>query len=85
MIETCFIENSHKQSDSIQNTLLYYVYKLEIYTRAVSEISCRSEGLKKDHMKYIYLKAENILLINYKDKGVAITGDYYADLLKHLK
>lgn len=36
-------------------------------------------------MATVFWDTEGILLIDYKDKGVSITGEYYADLLRQLK
>lgn len=36
-------------------------------------------------MATVFWDAEGILLINYKDKGVSITGEYYASILERLK
>lgn len=36
-------------------------------------------------MATVFWDSEGILLINYKDKGVSITGNYYASILEQLK
>ncbi|CAH2103708.1 unnamed protein product [Euphydryas editha] len=36
-------------------------------------------------MATVFWDSEGILLIDYKDKGVSITGEYYASILEQLK
>ncbi|CAH2105734.1 unnamed protein product [Euphydryas editha] len=36
-------------------------------------------------MATVFWDSEGILLIDYKDKGVSITGEYYASILERLK
>ncbi|CAH2086943.1 unnamed protein product [Euphydryas editha] len=36
-------------------------------------------------MATVFWDSEGILFINYKDKGVSITGEYYASILERLK